>query len=82
MKNVKPCPFCGGTADLLQNPFYSKRERCYQWFVLVKCEICGAAGRAFVADLDDEPEKHNWDTKECELAVEAWNRRVNEGAQK
>lgn len=60
MSELKPCPFCGGEAEVKRyyHPF-SRRSR-----VTVKCMICrcnsGEWGRV-------------------DKAIEAWNRRVDNG---
>lgn len=69
---IRPCPFCNGDAGLCST--YSGRIRKY--FIFVKCEMCGAQGKAF-SDVDD-PDLCNWDNDNCNRAINAWNLRVNE----
>ena len=68
MAELKPCPFCGGIADVR----YIKRKMRYRLFnfmdithyAYVKCKICGATTAV----------------KETrENAIEAWNRRADNG---
>lgn len=71
MIELKPCPFCGGKAELdfaHKNFPYTDRDgeaRTIGYFYTVKCvdEICGC-----VIGIHEEPE----------TAIEAWNRRVKE----
>ena len=68
---IKRCPFCGGQADLysdLGDPYDGRR------IVFIKCELCGARGKAFPV-ADDPCETGDWDTVRCHDAVEAWNLR-------
>jgi Lar family restriction alleviation protein len=70
MKNLKPCPFCGGKRPQL---FVSKPEICGDaiWYA-IQCsrQKCGAFGPMFgrYAELPDGQE---------ELAAAAWNSRVS-----
>lgn len=68
----KPCPHCGGDAFLTAN--YSQRVRRY--FVYVKCDICGAQGKAYTCVED--PAEQEWDNAACESAITAWNMRTYE----
>ena len=73
---LKPCPFCGGKAELKggiritpvidENGAYIDADfECYpSW---VECTKCYATGQSF--DKDDKDE---------EKAIEAWNRRENQ----
>lgn len=72
---IKPCPFCGGTASIWQKGFYDKNRKETAWLVFVKCDMCRSTGKMFVADDEDEPSKNNWDTYECQQAKTAWNMR-------
>lgn len=69
---IKPCPHCGGTACLNSN--YSYKARSY--FVFVKCDICGAAGKIY--NSKDEPAAAGWNIPACNDAVNAWNMRYKE----
>ena len=62
MEELKPCPFCGATAEVNKHyPPYGRRIK-----VIVRCTICrcnsGEWGRT-------------------DKAIEAWNRRANDGKQ-
>ena len=76
MADLKPCPFCGGEADIWiksqnRHPFVGS-------YILVKCDVCGACTKTFY-NLNDIPEDDSWTHWEtAERAIKAWNRRVNE----
>ena len=70
---IKPCPHCGGSSCLYAN--YSHRYR--QYFVCVKCEICGSQGKTF-SDPND-PEQSGWNDAACNSAISAWNMRKSKG---
>lgn len=69
---ILPCPHCGG--DSLLNSNYNGRYR--QYFVYVKCDICGSQGKAF-ADLSD-PDANGWSDSACDSAIKAWNMRTKQ----
>lgn len=71
MDKLKPCPFCGGEADL----WYNHGRYCY--FVYCQCSVCSAQSRTFslgrIVPNDNDEE---WaDSAPAARAVEAWNRR-------
>ena len=74
-KTIKPCPHCGGTACLNAN--YSYKARCY--YVFIKCDICGATGKAYTSK--DDPQEVNWNNAACSDAIAAWNMRTPERAE-
>lgn len=65
MKNIelKPCPFCGGEAEISHGRFDGK-DTSY-----VVCKRCMARGEFFTISF-----KRSSD----DMAIEAWNRRVTE----
>lgn len=67
---IKPCPFCGGTGCLWSN--YSGRYR--QFFIYVRCDICGSQGKTYACKED--PELNGWSDKACNDAIKAWNMRT------
>ena len=71
---IKPCPHCGGSASLYSG--YSRRHRDY--FVYVRCDICGAQGKLYGSSED--PAAVEWANDACTDAVKAWNMRKAEGA--
>lgn len=68
---LSKCPHCGGRATLTTRFNYKQRT----YFVYVKCDICGAQGKAFTCSED--PELSNWNNVPCDDAVQAWNMRYN-----
>ena len=66
MTELKPCPFCGGKAEIQHTGKNSEYGEC----AFVACKECGANSRmvnkAFKYCADDK-------------AIEAWNRRVDNG---
>ena len=66
MAELKPCPFCGGSGELLhlQNVYHFNADNYVKWSEWkVECENCGA------------------ETSEAgapELVIEAWNRGAND----
>ena len=70
---VKPCPHCGGSAVLKAN-FSPKLNK---FFVFVKCEECGAQGRA--GSCTESPADDDWNNEGCGSAQYWWNLRVNAG---
>ena len=69
---ILPCPHCGG--DSLLNSNYNGRYR--QYFVYVKCNICGAQGKAFTDPND--PDINGWNDPACDSAIKAWNMRTKQ----
>lgn len=75
--NLKPCPFCGGTA-IVEN---SKID-CYfaytEFDVTVKCTCCGAnINKKWIKTNHPLLVSSNADT-----VYDLWNRRVNNGSNK
>ena len=65
MMELKPCPFCGGKAEVVPHKFFS--EKLKSWKVEsygVECKNCHTSGYQF------------WDCEED--AVNAWNMRAGE----
>lgn len=75
MAELKPCPFCGGEAELRHSTIY-----CYP-IVFVRCATCFARTDYMWIDLPrmkaaglDESTRYTKEQAE-EKAIEAWNRR-------
>lgn len=66
---IKRCPHCGGKASL--NSAYSYKIR--NFFVYVKCDICGAQGKSFLTA--ENPAAEDWNSGPCRDALNAWNMR-------
>lgn len=82
MSEPKPCPFCGGEAKLKggnvvviplidENGAYIDADDFYVEPSFVECTKCHASGETFYDD-DDAPTN----------AIEAWNRRTNDYAER
>ena len=62
MAEMKPCPFCGGEAELYDHTrFDRKHEKLYEYF-RVGCKECDLRFPKFSDSKED--------------AIEAWNRRA------
>lgn len=68
--HILPCPHCGGSSYLTRN--YSYKTRTY--FVMVKCDICGAQGKIY--NSAEDPAAEEWDNQPCRDAINAWNMRT------
>lgn len=68
--HILPCPHCGGNSWLNSNYSY----KCGSYFVMVKCDICGAQGKIY--NSKEDPEKANWENMACLDAISAWNMRT------
>jgi Lar family restriction alleviation protein len=66
MAELKPCPFCGGEAEL----HHKIEPLCIDAYSYVYCTKCGVTTEAFPKSFD-----HSSDEK----AIEAWNRRAEDG---
>ena len=65
--NSKPCPFCGGDADV--NIDYNWDQDAY--FIFVYCKSCGARTRTFSF-------REKFTDEKAEQLRYAWERRVEE----
>ena len=65
-ETFKPCPFCGGEAVL-----YDVGRK----FFFVRCKRCRVRTDSFITGLEGVPDD---ELAAQSLAVEAWNRRVND----
>lgn len=72
-KQLKPCPFCGGTAYF--NRYVDKDENEeYHDFVRVRCQSCDCRSGAVKYNA-----KIHGEVGEYEEARKKWNRRANNG---
>lgn len=72
---LKPCPFCGGSADVYYgfNYDYDGGDRWYVYSAEVWCN-CGCTLK-----VDNHlPKVHVSEDHMLDFAIEAWNRRTNE----
>ncbi len=71
-EELKPCPFCGGEAELIDNRL--------GWYV--SCDGCGSTvigERALEPETEEESEQTDWSYYE-QSAVQKWNtRHIPEG---
>ena len=67
MKELKPCPFCGGEAKIEHSYKFGSTTR----YSLVKCQNyeCGIEGKWIMESTSYASD---------ERAIKAWNRRANE----
>jgi Lar family restriction alleviation protein len=63
MADLKPCPFCGGNARISADTEATRDSQGRLWAFTAVCDICCAS-----SGLTFKPE----------IAIEAWNRRVND----
>ena len=68
-EGLKPCPFCGGEANMYAN--YNRT--CHCWFVFCQCTVCGGTGKTKSTKID--PVLSDWNDLACKEAVSSWNRR-------
>lgn len=64
MDELKPCPFCGGKAELKKETVWTRTE------VYVKCTECWAMTKSVMADAEYCAN---------DKAAEMWNRRAENG---
>jgi len=67
MTELKPCPFCGGDAELKEKEYATAGHKKWAY---VRCKVCEATSNYFSENL-----------AYCanEKAIEAWNRRTENG---
>lgn len=66
MEELKPCPFCGGEAEI------TAADGRYGTFVCVACSICDAQAKRFKVHNDDDL----FTGRAAQKAAHFWNRRV------
>lgn len=73
-KKLKPCPFCGGEAEIA---FSGATYLCWKGYIVARCATCGASVKgAFYHG--EEIEIALDETIGGAKAERAWNRRVGE----
>lgn len=69
---LKPCPFCGGEAEIT---FSGRIGDNWRGYIVAKCEICGASSKgAFYYGPEIEIDLE--ETVGGEKAMKAWNMRT------
>ena len=68
---LKPCPFCGGSALPWRKGYKGKM---LYW---VECDICGAKSKAHGIDCSECEGENKWDNVACYKAGLSWNHRRN-----
>ena len=66
-KELKPCPFCGGKAEIRFQPLYTFEG------VRVRCTECSSSSRFISFDCNISKERAINDV------IDMWNRRANGG---
>lgn len=68
-EEIRPCPFCGGKAELVAVAYMGRGSYC------VQCQTCGAQSKYFAMDACFISST-NGGNPSGERAVNAWNRRT------
>lgn len=68
MSNLKPCPFCGGEAELCYGPGAINGYRLF-----ASCNECGAKSPGLWQEKKPEPDDQGW-----KGAADEWNHRPGE----
>lgn len=72
MSNLKPCPFCGGEAELCYGPGLGT-DSCRGYTLLASCNECGAKSPGLWQEKKPEPNDQSWKD-----AADEWNGRPSE----
>lgn len=81
MVELKPCPFCGARATVVQNTYGTRdRSACLGFEIrCVRCLATAPNGHGVVlVKLDENGELSAWKDDRIE-AMAAWNRRADDG---
>ena len=72
-EELKPCPFCGGTGTI------KAVNKNYGFTIWCQCKKCNARTNGYCPSTNNEDETIE-SIENCKnRAVEAWNRRANDG---
>lgn len=72
MSNLKPCPFCGGEAELCYGPGLGT-DSCRGYTLLASCNECGAKSPSLWQEKKPESDDQSWKD-----AADEWNCRPGE----
>ena len=82
MAELKPCPFCGGKAGIEQTAYGTTELNSCKLSFSIRCVKCGATAPTaygYIAiKLAEDGELTAWHDDRTR-AVEAWNRRADDG---
>lgn len=76
MNNLKPCPFCGGEAELCYGPGLGT-DSCRGYTLYAGCNECGAKSPGLWQEKKPKPDDQSWKD-----AADDWNSRPGEEALK
>lgn len=81
MNELKPCPFCGGKAEIEQTAYGTTNYASCKLTFAVRCTECDATApnaNGYIAiKLSSDGNLNPWHDDRLK-AIEAWNRRVGE----
>jgi Lar family restriction alleviation protein len=69
---LKPCPFCGGTALV-----YTQQSR-YNAFAYIQCDTCSTRSKTVPTPYEYDDDRF-WGSEAFYRIVRAWNRRSDNG---
>jgi len=75
LSKLKPCPFCGGAAEVRREPMWRGSHGyhgCYGYSVVCENDKCSIRPRTQVYDTIYEPDE----SKQKGKAIAAWNHRM------
>ena len=83
MKEIKRCPFCGGTAKLSVRErsfdgYYGDGTKKMTHFIQVICNKCHARGGTLAIKLDKSRHYEVPSKEDEDKAIDLWNRRESE----
>jgi Lar family restriction alleviation protein len=72
MNSLKPCPFCGGEAELCYGPGLGT-DSCRGYTLYASCNECGAKSPGLWQEKEPKPDDQSWKD-----AADDWNSRPGE----